>query len=119
MKFCAEGVGMVRGRPLTHITSPSAAVGVKTLDARRDAELLRRRLLEDAWRLVDITLSSVDVTCSALVASRDSLPVGFAARGHKCLTLAESYRATGCIVGTHTPCCMGINNVAAARTSCK
>lgn len=89
MKFCAEGVGRVRGRPLTHITPPSAAAGVKTLDARRDAELLRRRLLEDARGLVDITLSSVAVTCPAVVASRDCLPVAFAARRYKSLTLAE------------------------------
>lgn len=74
MKFCADDVGMVRGRPFTHITSPSPA-GVPTLEAPRDAELLRRRLLfDDAWDLVDITLSSVDVTCPTL-ASRDSLPV--------------------------------------------
>ena len=46
MKFCADEVGMVRGRPLTHTTSPSVAE-VPALDARRDAELLRRRLLFD------------------------------------------------------------------------
>ena len=77
MKFCADDKGMVRGRPLTHTTSPSPA-GVSTLDGPRDAELLRRRLLfDDAWDLVDMTLSSVYVTCPAL-ASRDCLPVALA-----------------------------------------